>query len=183
MPIQSTDILWKYSIKTPISGGNSSPQPDPNQSLGGFISTTTWPGGVLDDLFDDITGAENSALTTDYRCVFIHNNHASLTLFSAVLFISNQNLTVGHAVPAIGIDPTPESIISSLSSQAVSVASETIAPAGVSFSAPMTQNDALVLGDIPAGHCRAAWVRRTAVNGPPVTNDGFTLKVIGETAA
>jgi hypothetical protein len=183
MPIQSTDILWKYSIKNPTSGGNSSSQLDQNESLGGFIATTTWPGSALADLFDDISGNENAALTVDYRCVFIHNNHSTLILQNPVIFISNQNTSPGHALPAIGIDTNAASPIGQATAQAVSITNETTAPAGVTFSTPTSQPSGLAIGNLFAGFCRAIWIRRTAVNGDPVNNDGFTLKVIGESLA
>src|SRR5579872_6656583 len=74
MSIESSNILFKYSTLAG-SSGNSTAQPDPRNSLGNYISTTSWTGSAANDLFDDITNDENISEQVDYRCIFIHNNH------------------------------------------------------------------------------------------------------------
>jgi len=180
MAILSTDIKFKLAI-TSGSAGNSAAQPDPNASLGKYISTTVITDNTLNNLFDDISGDENAASTVDYRCVFIHNSHASLTLQSPKAWISAE-VSNGASV-AIGLDTTAASAIGSASAQALTIANETTAPAGVSFSAPTTKGAGISLGNIPAGQCIAIWVRRTAANNAALDNDGATLKVEGDTAA
>jgi hypothetical protein len=180
MPIQSSDIVFKYSLKTG-SAGNSAAQPDPAQSLGKYISTTVWAGGVLHDLFPLITGAQNAGFAVDYRCIFVHNAHASLPLTSAKVWISAE--VASGATAAIGIDPTAASAIGASSAQAVQVTDGNTAPVGVTFSSPTTEGAGLSLGDIPAGSCKALWVRRSATNSAALNNDGFTLTVKGDTAA
>ena len=159
------------------SAGNSTSQASPNNSLGKYISTTQWSGGTLNDLFDDITGDENAAQTVDYRCIFIHNNHGSLTLLSPVLWIASE--VSGGANIALGVDTTAASVIASSSAQALLVASQTTAPSGVSFSSPTSKGTGLSLGDIPAGQCKAFWFRRTATNSAALNNDGVTIQVEG----
>jgi hypothetical protein len=180
MAIASSDILWKLAVTTG-SAGNSTAQGNANNSLGKYISTTAWAGGVLHDLFDAISGAENAASEAEYRCVFIHNNHGSLTYQSPVVWISSE--TAGGASLAIGVDTTAESAIGSASVQALTVADENTAPAGVTFSSPTTKGAGISLGNIPAGHCRAIWIRRTAANSAAQNADGGTLQVEGDTAA
>jgi hypothetical protein len=180
MAIVAGDILWKLSLKTG-SAGNSGAQPDPNASLGKYISTTAWAGGVLHDLFDRVSGDENAASEAEYRCVFIHNNHATLTWQGPVVWISAE--TAGGAAIAIGIDTTAASAIGASPAQALSVVDENTAPAGVTFSSPTTKGTGLALSDIPAGQCRAIWIRRTAANNAAINNDGGTLQVEGDTAA
>lgn len=180
MPIQSTDLLFKYSV-TSGSAGNSTAQADPNAALGKYISTTQWTGGTLNDLFSDITGDQNANQQVDYRCIFIHNNHGSLTLLSPKLWIASE--VAGGANIALGVDPTAASSIGSGSVQAVTVANSLTAPAGVTFSSPTSKSTGLSLGDIPAGQCKGFWFRRTATNSAALNNDGVTIQVEGDTTA
>jgi hypothetical protein len=181
MPIASSDLLWKLSIKTG-SAGNSAAQPDPNASLGKYISTTQITDNTLNNLFDDISGDENAASTVDYRCIFVHNNHGSLTLQAPKVWLSAE--VSGGANIAIATDNTAASAIGSASAQADQIANETTAPSAVSaFSSPTTKGTGLSLSDLPPGQCRAIWVRRTAANTAALNNDGVTLRIEGDTSA
>lgn len=180
MAIASGDILWKLAT-TSGSAGDSTAQGNANNSLGKYMSTTAWAGGVLHDLFDAISGAENAASEAEYRCVFIHNNHATLTYQAPFVWISAE--TAGGAAIAIGVDTTAESAKGSASAQALTIANEDTAPAGVTFTSPTTKGAGIALSDIPAGHCRAIWVRRTASNSAAQNADGATLQIEGDTAA
>jgi hypothetical protein len=92
VPITTSDLLFKLSIKTG-SAGNSAAQPDPNASLGKYISTTQLSGTALNNLFDDVSGDENAGLDVEYRAIFIHNNHGSLALQGAVVWMSGVRCT------------------------------------------------------------------------------------------
>jgi hypothetical protein len=93
MPIVTGDILFKLSVTTGAAG-NSTTQGNVNNSLGKYISTTQITDATLNNLFDDVSGDENTAGTVDYRAFFIHNNHASLTLQSPVVWLSGKRCTV-----------------------------------------------------------------------------------------
>lgn len=180
MPIIASDVLFKLST-TAGSAGNTTAQANPNASLGKYISTTVWAAGT-NTLFDNVTGDENAASTVDYRCFFVHNAHASLTLESAVVYVSAE--VSGGASVAIAVDNIATSAIGSASAQAATIGTETTAPSGVgTFSTPTTKAGGLALGNIGPGQCRAVWVRRTAANSSPVNADGFTVSVAGDTAA
>lgn len=176
--IVPSDILFKYST-TAGSAGNSGTG-SASGSLGKYISTSTIPDATLNALFDDISGAENAASTVDYRCVFVHNSNASNSLENAVVYLSN---VTGGADCAVGVDTTAASAIGASSAQALTIANETTAPAGVSFSAPTTAGTGLSLGTIPSGQCKAFWVRRTATNSAALSADGTTLSVQGDTGS
>jgi hypothetical protein len=181
VPIASSDILFKLSIKTG-SAGNSSAQSDPNQSLGKYISTTQLSGTALNNLFDDVSGTENANSTVEYRCVFVHNNHGSLTLQSPTVYVSSE--VAGGTSVAIATDNAAVSNIGSASAQADQITTETTAPSAVSaFSTPTTAAAGLSLGNIGPGQCKAFWVRRTAANTSAVNADGGTWAVAGDTAA
>lgn len=180
MPIAPSDILFKLSVTTGTSG-NSTSQSDVDTSLGKYISLTEITSGVLNNLFDDVTGDENAASDVEYRCFFVHNAHGSLTYRNAKLWISDE--VAGGASVAIGADPTSSSLIGSSSAQAVEVADESTAPSGVTFSSPVVKASGVSLGNIAAGYCRGVWVRRTAANTTAVNSDGATLSVAGDTGA
>jgi hypothetical protein len=181
VPIATTDLLLKLSITTGTAG-NAAAQPNPNASLGKYISTTQIVDNTLNNLFDDITGDENAAGTVDYRCIFIHNAHATLTLLAPVVWLSAE--VAGGANTAIAVDNIAASAVGATAAQAAVIANETTAPTGVgAFSSPTTKGTGLVLGDLPPGQCRAIWVRRTATNSAAVNNDGATIRVEGDTIA
>lgn len=179
MPIVDTDILWKHSINT--GPGNSSAQSNPNDSLGGFMSSTQWAGGVLHDLFDVVIGDENAASDVEYRCVFVHNSHATLTLIAPKVWISAE--TAGGANGAIALDGTGVLSATSATAQAERVANENTAPAGESFSAPTTKASGIAVPDIGPGQCIGIWLRRSATNSAAINNDGFTVRIEGDTQA
>ena len=177
--IVPSDILYKYAV-TSGSAGNSTAG-SASSSLGKYISTTTIPDATANAVFDDVTGAENAASTVDYRCVFAHNSNASNALENAVVYLSAE--VAGGAAIAISFDTTAASVIGSASAQALQVANETTAPAGVTFSSPTTLGTGVALGTIPAGQCKAFWVRRTASNSAALSNDGVTFTVAGDTGS
>lgn len=181
MPVVDTDVLVKLSIKTG-SAGNSAAQPDPNASLGKFISTTQLSGTALNNLFDNISGAENAASTADYRIIFIHNAHATLTITNVGVYIASE--VAGGASIALAVDNIAASAIGSSSAQATELATETTTPSGVgAFSSPTTAGTALSIGTLTAGQCRAIAVRRTAANSAALDADGYTLGVVFDSPA
>lgn len=180
MAIASSDILYKLSILTG-SAGDAAAQADPNASLGKYVSQTQLSATALNNLFDNVTGDENATSEAEYRLIFVHNNHATLTLLSPVVWLQAE--TAGGASIAISVDTTAASAKGSASAQAKQVADENTAPATQTFSAPTTKAGGLALGDIAAGQVKGVWVRRTAANSAALDNDGVTLRVEGDTAA
>lgn len=177
--IVAGEILFKYSVSA--AAGNTTAG-TANTSLGDQISTTAWAGGSLNDLFDDISGAENAASTVDYRCIFVHNSNSANALQNAVVYLSAE--VAGGAAIAVATDNIAASVIGSASTQAATIANETTAPTGVSaFSSPTTSGTGLSLGSIAAGSCKAFWVRRTASNSAALSNDGVTIAVTGDTGS
>ena len=179
--ITSGEVLLKRSVKTG-SAGNTVAQADPNASLGLYVSTTAWAGGTVNDLFDDVSGAENAASTVDYRCVFVHNTNTANALQNAVAYISAE--VAGGASIALAVDNIAASAVGSASAQATSIATETTAPTGVgTFSAPTTVGAGVALGNIGPGQVRALWIRRTAANSAALSGDGVTITISGDTGS
>lgn len=180
MAIVAGDIKFKLSIKTGAAG-NSAAQPDVNASLGKYISTTEITDNTLNNLFDDVSGDENAASDVEYRCIFVHNAHATLTWTGVKVWISAE--VANGASIAIAIDDVAASVIGDSNAQADEVADESTAPSGESFSAPTSKAAGLTLGDLAPGYCRAVWIRRTAANNAALDNDGATISAEGDTAA
>lgn len=180
MAIINTDIKRKFSVKTGSAGNTTAGTAA--GSLGKYISTTEITSATLNNLFDTITGAENANSESEYRCFFLHNAHATLTWENVVVWMSAQ--TAGGANAAIGVDPTAASAIGSASAQAVEIANEDTAPAGVTFSTTAVDAaSALSVGNIGPGQCRAIWLRRTATNSAAQALDSVSVTARGDTAA
>jgi hypothetical protein len=179
--IVAGDILFKGSVVA--AAGNTTANANPNTWLGDQISTTAWAGGALNDLFDDISGAENAASTIDYRGLFIHNNNGANTYQNAVIYISAE--TAGGASIAVAVDTVAISAIGSASTQMTTIANETTSPGGGAgaFSSPTTAGTGLALGSIPIAQCKGFWVRRTAANTAALSADGVTIAVSGDTGS
>ncbi len=161
MAIISTDIQYR------LSGGSSNS--NPAASLGGVKSST-----AASNYFDDVSSAEASAGDTEYRCVYVHNNHGTLSLIGAKVFIQTNTPSSDTDV-AIGLGS------SAINGTEQTVVDESTAPSGVSFSAPTTFAGGLAIGDLAAGAHKAVWVRRTVNAGAAAYADSFTLRVQGDT--
>ena len=182
MAIVASDLPWKRST-TSGSAGNTTTQSNPQDCLGKYISTTAVPT-ALHCLFLQMSGSDNAALVAQYACVFIHNAHASLTLYGAKAYLSGGD-PAGGATVAIAADTTAASPVDSSSAQALTAASPTAPGAtitGLAFSAPSSATSGISLGDIPPGYCKAIWVRRTGANSTAAT-EAITLAVAGGTLA
>ena len=174
MPIISTDILLR------LSGGASNTAP--GSALGGAMSTVA--GGIItpgqaNNLWDDVSAPEANAGDTEYRCVYVHNNHGSLTLQNAVVWIDSLT-TSGDTEFDIGLDSA------AVGSDAASTsANENTAPTGgtpPTFSRPTSKGTALSIGNIPAGSKKAIWIRRTVNAAAAAANDSGSIRVEGDTA-
>lgn len=139
-----------------------------NASLGGIKSANAMSASV-DQLFDQVSPAEALAGDIEYRCVYLHNANATDTMTNAVVFMSANtpltSTTVDIGVGSSAVNGTEQTIVD-----------ETVAPVGVTFSAPTTAGAGLALGNIPAGQHRAFWVRftTTAASGSSA-NDTWTF--------
>lgn len=162
MPITSTDINYR------LSGGASNS--DPMLSLGGAKSSAS--AGA--SLFDDVSSAEASAGDIEYRLVYVHNAHASLTLIGAKVWIQTNTPSASTDV-AIGL------AAAGANATETAVANENTAPSGVTFSQPSSFAGGLSLGDLAPGQHFGVWVRRTVTAGAGVASDNFTLRVQGDT--
>lgn len=182
--IVSSDILFKLSAPGASAGNTVSGTA--GNSWGNYISTTQISSTPLDNLFTDITGAQNAAQQVDYACVFIHNNTVSgNSMLNTVAWLPLSLYVAGGATIQVAADTFAASSIASGSQQAVKITANTNAPAGVSGWVSPTNTtpvfpsytNGIQLGTIAPGQCVAVWIKRTATNSAPVNNDGFTLEI------
>ena len=162
-------------IKLYLSGGGANS--DPNAALGGAISSTEVTDNTLHNLFDKVTGAEGLAGDTEYRCIYVKNTHGSLTLESAKVWVQT-NTPSGDSAIAIALGGEGEN------GTAETIADESTAPSGESFSAPVDYANGLSLGDLDAGNSYPIWVRRTiTASAAAYDDDSVVLGIQGDTAA
>ncbi len=180
MPIQISDLLIKYSVTTGAAGNATAGTAA--GSLGKYISTSLLSDASLNNLFPDITGDENAMQNVDYKCIFVHNAHPTLTLQRTVVWIVGE--VAGGANTAIALDLKGAAAVGQATAQAAVIADKNTAPTGTTpFTSPTTKAIGLAIGDLAAGSTIAIWVRRTATNSAAQSNDGVTLRVEGDTAA
>lgn len=169
MPIASSDI--KYYL----SGGASNS--DPNAALGGAISSTQITDATVANLFDNVSSTETTAGDTEYRCLYVKNTHATLTLQSTKVYIQT-NTPSGDTSAEIGLGT------SAINGTEQTVANESTAPSSVTFSTAAGVGNALSIGNIPAGQHKAIWVKRIINAGAAAYNaDSVIIRVEGDTAA
>lgn len=174
MPIVPTDL------KNRFSGGAANA--DPNASLGGIKSSNEPTDATLENLFDNVSSAESSSGDTEYRCIYIHNAHATLALTSPKVWIQQETPSADSVID-IGLDPAGVGD-GSTTGVATTVVDEQTAPAGVTFTHPTTEGGGLAIADIPAGQSAALWLRRTiSAAAAAAAADNVVLRVKGDTAA
>lgn len=162
MAIASSDIQMR------LSGGAANASM--LASIGGAMSSTAWASNI----FDDITAGESAAGESEYRCVYVRNNHGTLTWTAPVVFILTNTPSPGTDV-SIGLGTSAKN------GTETAVADENTAPAGVTFSAAANQAAGIALGDLGPGESRAIWIKRTVAAGAAAYADSFALRAIGST--
>lgn len=173
MPITSSDVEFRFSVAAAAGDTTAGTAAG---SLGDQVSTTAITTAQLQNLFDNVSGAEAAAGDVEYRCAFMLNKHATLTLIGAQVSISSE--TAGGGSVAIALDNIAASAKGAATAQAATVADEQTAPTGVGAfgTTPIT------LGDLGPGQVRAFWIRRTVPAASGAINpDGVVLGWSGDT--
>jgi len=149
----------------------------PATSLGGAIHATQITDATTHNLFDVVSSAETTAGDTEYRCLYVKNNHGTLTLQNAEIYINTQTPSTDTSVEiALGT--------SAVNGTEQTVGNESTAPTGVTWTALTGSANALSIGDIPAGQHKAIWVKRiVSATASAYTDDSGIFTVAGDTAA
>ena len=151
MTVTLIDIEYRYS------GGAGNFTPD--DSLGGVMSNDQVPTAILQKLFDDVSSGEASSGDTEYRCYYVYNDNATDTVSTIRVYILEETPSADTVID-IGLDPAGvgDGVSTGV---ATTIANESTAPAGVTFSHPLTFAAGLDTGSLGPGEAQAIWVRRT----------------------
>jgi hypothetical protein len=153
-------------IKIYLSGGASNT--DPNDSLGGAISSTELVDNTLHNLFAKVSAAEALAGSTKYRGIYIKNeNGHTLTLQDAIAYIESQT-TSGDTSIEIAVAAEAADV------EMATIANEDTAPASVApdgFTASTGTSNGRIVGDLDDGSYRGLWVKRIVTAGATAYGD------------
>lgn len=170
--IVASDIVKRYSV---VAAAGDTTAGTAATSLGDQVSTTAITDATIGNVFDDINGAEAAAGSVDYRCIFILNNHATLTYVGATIAVQSES--AGGATIDIATDNIAVSAKGSASAQAAVIANGGVAPTGVSAFG----DGPLTIGDMAPGQVKAVWLRLTTPASATAMNpDNFVLVLDGD---
>jgi|PlaIllAssembly_1097288.scaffolds.fasta_scaffold00019_4 hypothetical protein len=127
------------------------------------------------NVFDSVSAADSLVGSINYRCIYIKNVHGSIAATGTKVWI--KQLTTGPDEIDIGLDPAGIGN-GSTTGVATTVGNENSAPAGVTFSRPLTYGTGLTIGTLAAGESIALWQRRT-VDAETVGNITANRCIIG----
>lgn len=175
--IVPSDIVFLLSVTTGSAGYTAASAPA--GSIGKYASVTPVSATALDNVFSDITGAENAADQVDYRCLFILNNTATVNpMTGTVVWLPLSGGVSGGATLALATDNFGVTPKGQTGAQAAITANSLTAPTGVSsyVSPSLTNAGGLAVGSVAPGYCFAIWLRRTATSSAALL-DGFSVEV------
>lgn len=195
MPIVADD-LKKYLTGATTDGGT---QTDPNASLGNYRSSTLIVNNSDNNLFDDVQGVEAQTGDTEYRCICIRNEHSSLELQNARVYLADADIGEGNSisfaveVPATGseTDGNAQTIANDHTAPIVNTTDHNGSGSGVSDwsiatdyanGVPVSQgsHDA----NLGVGEIVFVWIKRTIGAGASADSGvDFTIRIEGDTAA
>ncbi len=159
-------------IKFYLSGGTGNASTA--ASLGGGISTTEINVGTpLNNLWDDVSDVEAASGDTEYRCFYVKNTNGTDTLSAVAAYIAS-NTPSSDTTFTIGLDPA------GISGTATTIANESTAPAGVTFSTAANSGAALAIGNLDAGEYQAIWMKRVVdADAVAAASDPITVRITG----
>lgn len=175
MPVTSSDVQRRLTVKSGSAGNTTAGTA--NGSLGKYVSTTQLTNNSLHNLFDLVSGAENQAQESEYRCLAILNNHATSSMQNLKAFVVSQG--AGGVDFEIGADTNSAAPKGQSAAQFLEVTNEDTAPGGVSFSAPASYAAGITLGGgtVPAASVAGLWIRRIAKNSAAIAGDSVKLRL------
>lgn len=186
MAIASSDLLCYFTGATSDGGAQASAA----ACLGNYRSSTQLTDNTDGNLFDDVSGAEASAGDTEYRCLCFKNNHGSLSLQAAVVYMAATGAaddvisfavevptggdTNGYAQTIADESTTPTVNAGNCSNWSTATTRAT----GVSVAQGAHDNK------LDAGEIVFVWVKRAVTAGAAaVTAESFQIMLVGDTAA
>jgi len=162
----------EFRLSAPGAGAGNAAASTPAGSLGGYVATNRLVNDVDGNLFARITEAQAAVGRTVYRCLFVYNGSADGWVPTAWIVAQGE----GGARVELGLDAsTGESIINHSAAQAIIIADELTAPAGVAFSAPYTAGAALAVGGIGSGNVRPLWFKMIVPADPEARDPDWVI--------
>lgn len=160
MPIADTDIkIYKTT-----------------NGLGGAITANEAVSGVTGNVFDTFSGAETAAGGVFYACLYIKNEHTSLTAQALEAILASET---AHA----GVNFSIAKGSSAVNAQEQTIADENTAPTGVTFADTDTTttgeavaDPTVSLPDLPFGQTIAIWARMT-IDAATAAKTGYVASV------
>ena len=182
-------VAGNLSVWLTGAASDGAAQADPNASLGGFRSSTQITTGVLNNLWDNTSGAEASAGDTEYRCVCIRNDHATLELTDAKIYIAatgNAQIVISYAVESPTTSNTTgscQTIVNESTTPTVNTGNCSDWSTATSYATGVALSQGAHDAHLGVGEIMFVWFKRvvaagaTAVNsvGPYVYIQGDTL--------
>lgn len=165
-------MITSSDLKVLLSGGASNA--DPDASLGGAVSSVELVDNTLNNLFDTVVGQESQTGDKEYRCIYIKNNHATLSLINPVVYVASQTTSETTDLKI--------SVATETGSPVQSLPNENTQPSGQTFVLADGESNAISLGsDLAPGEVKALWVEWDITAGTVAIIDSATIQVRGET--
>lgn len=179
---QPPSSIYVYSVVTATTGtytvGGSDGQLFVSVTSGSlpviFKQDTYAVAWITSNVFPAVSAGMSLLGSIQYRCLYVYNNHASLTATALKLYISQQ--TLGPDSIFLGLDPAGVGNGSSTGVAAV-IALDTTAPAGVVFTEPLTAEGGLAIASLAPGETFAFWEKRVVPAGSLGYIDVNTSKI------
>lgn len=158
------------SFQGRLTGGSSNTLP--SLCLGGLTSSVTISLTALHNLYDKVEISERVAGSTEYRAFDIVNVGDAATTSQILYILSNTSSTDTNV--EIGYDSTAGS--HALNAALQTIANETTAPTGISFSQP-TLEAPITLPPIAAGQAIRVWIKWVVAAGSSAfPADSFSIR-------
>lgn len=125
-------------------------------------------------VFPTVSAGNSLAGLIQYRCLYVYNNHPSLTANALKVFVAQA--TTGPDEIYIGLDPAGVGN-GSTTGVATVVALDTTPPTGVTFSNPLSSTTGLLAGNLGPGQSFAFWEKRVVLPNSVGYLDINTFKV------
>ncbi len=192
MAIVAGDLVKYYTQGGGSSDGGAAGSA--SVSLGGYRGSGVITTNTDNNLFDDISGAEASAGDTEYRCFCIKNNHGSLALQGAKIWVStdeaNADTTMSIAVEVpTGSASTGTAQFVADESTAPTVNTGNVSNWVLSSTANSAANGIAIninghSADLGSGEIVFVWLRRVVgAAAAAASGVNMTIRITGDTAA
>lgn len=139
-------------------------------NLGGTATATEVVTATMNNIFRNITSAETVSGITLYACIYLKNANATLTATAVKQWLSANSASADTDF-AIGLGTSAKN------GTEQTIANETTAPIGVTFSAAANEAASIALPDLAPNDTQAMWIRYTVNAGATaVALDSCTIE-------